>query len=256
MEQIKSKYRAYLGRLLSGSDPADPHAMEKAFVALREAHERLMDKNPHFAENGRDREFRKAMEAVIQEHATPILSETTPSKDHASRTGTPRDGAYKGLLTGFAAGALLITITGFLLTTFNVIAISSGDAAERAALFEEDFQQSVGQLEIMAPFLKKVEAEIHRRQKEDPVSLNELAGKKFIPLANFDKGLYAKTPKRLPKGTALIVRATDKAYKVVATGPLCRTAALNMPDLVDPRHGGQGLNCLRFGYWNEAGRNF
>ncbi len=256
MEQIRSKYRVYLGRLLSGSDPADPYATDKAFAALREAHDRLMEKNPHLAENGREREFREAMEAVIQEHATPPQPETTHPDNHAAKSETSRNGGYNGLFTAFAAGALLVVIAGFLLVTFNVFAISTGDTAERAALFEEDFQRSVEQLELVAPFLKEVQAEILSRQKEDPISLNELTGKKFISLAKFDKVLSAKIPKPLPPGTAFIIRATDKAYKVVATGPLCRTAAIDMPDLVDPQRKGHGLNCARIGYWNEAGSKF
>lgn len=256
MEHIRSKYRAYLERLLSGRDPADPHATEKAFTTLREAHERLMEKNPHFIENGREREFREAMEAVIQEHAIPPQPEITRPDNDTSESGAPQNGGYKGLFTGFAAGALLVAIVAFLLVTFNVIAISTGDAAERAALFEQDFQRSVGQLETVAPFLKEVEAEILRRQKEDAVSLNELAGKKFVSLATFDKALNAKVPKPLPPGTAFIVRATDKAYKVVATGPLCRTAVMKLPDLVDPQRKRHGLNCARIGYWNKAGSKF
>lgn len=256
VEQIRSKYRAYLGRLLSGSDPADPYATEKAYAALREAHERLMEKNPHIAENGREREFREAMEVVIQEHAIPPQPETMPRDSHSSTNETSPISKYSALFAGFVAGALLVAFAGLLLTTFNVVVFFTGDAAARAVLFEEDFQQSVGQLEVVGKFLKKVEAEIINRQKENPVSINELAGKKIISLAVFDEALNAEAPKGLPTGTAFIVRATEKAYKVAATGPLCRAAAVNMPELVDPRHTRYGVNCLRFGYWNEAGSRF
>lgn len=265
MEEYRQKYRQYLSKALEGVDTSDPSAVEAAYVRLRAANERMLANNPRLAETGRDAEMRAAVEAVIAEHteaarmavepaAAAAVSEPEPEAAVAS-SARPR-GSKAMLATGVIAGLAIGAVTLLLLSSTGVMKVSTGAEAQRQAQWERDFEKSLPKLDASIEFLGKVEKEVQRRQKEAAADLAKVAGAKFVQLRAVDAKLAASAPKGMPQGTGILVRATDKGYKILYTGPLCRVASMARPDFVDPKDRNVGLECTRFGVWNAAGASF
>lgn len=276
MDDYKQKYRQYLAKVLEGADPADASAIEAGYGRLRAANERMLETNPRFAETGRDQQLRDAIEEVIREHAESLQqADVVDGDDHdavsqpapAPLPSTPatvvapppaKSSSRAGVAIGF--GFLMgIVACGVImaLTTFSgLVDISTGDVAARKAALEADYEKWRPQVEPAVAYLRKIEAEVKRRQAADPQAVNKLAGDSFIQLTRFDQKLADEMPKDFPRGANVILRANTEAYKILFSWHLCRPVSMVRPTLVDPKRAVDNLNCGAFGVWNPAGASF
>ena len=267
MEQYKLKYTQYLSKILDGVDPRDDAQVEAGYDRLRAANEKMLDNNRHLSESGQAEELRAAVEAVINDHRESRAG--GPASDmpreqasiHEDRTepvaGRKNRSAWAlPVLAGFVGGIVVGAATLGTLAAASVIDISYGERGRIRTMLYDDFRASAGGFESTRSFLDLAEAGVKRLQAEDATRLTKLAGRNFRPIAGIDAEIGKQAPKDLPKGTRILVRADDKAYKVIVTGPLCRYAHILEPELVDPKRANAGPNCSAFGRWNEAGLNF
>lgn len=253
------KCREYLDRALQSADSGDTAARAAAIGKLRNAHERLITNNPQLVETGQEPFLRSAMEEIIAEYegspeAAPVQNQfDVPSVagDNPARKPVARK-PYLAFASGFVVAGLAIAA----LALSGIADVAFGAKSSRIAKFEQEHQRSIPQLHSAMAFLQAVEADIQRRQRENPEQLTEMAGERLIPLRRLDATLHASQPKDLPRGSNVAVRANGDAYKILFNWPLCRVAAIEMPDLVDSRRSNDGLNCSHFGVWNEEGASF
>jgi hypothetical protein len=146
------------------------------------------------------------------------------------------------VILGMAAAAALGLVTWS----------AGGPASSPTAALEQAYKANLPQVDIAAKFLERVRDRVIQRQKEDGDALAALAEKKYIALKDFDPELAKQLPKSLPKGSAVIVRANAKDYKVLFNWPLCGTVQVARPDLVDPRRKLNVVGCSHFGLWTKG----
>ena len=267
MEQYRQKYREYLDKMLEGVDPEDNAQHEEALAKLRASNERMLAKDPRLQDSGRAQLMRDALEDVIRERSSPPADDDAlqPAEEPTAELPPPQAAAStryappnrsRDFLIGLAAGAVgAIVILGLVAAT-GTVSLLTGASAQRAQLFEENYQASLPQLEAASSYLRQIEEEVLRRQREEPAALTDAAGESFLPLYRFDGMLTEQMPDNLPRGSNISVRANATAYKIIMAGPLCRIAFIAQPDLVDPRRVEDGLNCFRIALWNDEGAEF
>lgn len=288
MSEFRRKYRLYLEKILAGIDPDEPGGVEIAYARLRAANERMLAGNPGFAETGRDAELRQAVEDVIAEHSlggpaqedafppdarvpgpagqapesgdtslaeADVPAEPVAGEASAARAPRRRLGAILALF-GFIAGLAVAGGAVAGLVRAGMVDFATGAEASRKARWEEEYRNAVPQMEAALGLLSSVEQEVRRRQREAPAELAKLAGAKLVRLRDFDERLNAEMPEGLPAGSNVVLRADAEAYKILLSGPLCRTATIARPDRIDPKRPGDGLNCTHFGFWNGPGADF
>lgn len=276
MDTYKDKYRQFLDKALQDVDPHDDAAIRTVFRRLRDANEKMLQKQPRLAQTADGQKLRELVEEVIAERASaarparpekPVPPAKTPPPASESPAGKPaqptpraaprpRARSWLPPVAGFIAGLMLAVAGAVGAIFFGVADISMGAQAERKAVLEREYQRALPQLEAMLGYLARIEAEVQRRQREDPEGLESLAGERLVVVRQFDAALAAELPANQQRGTVVSLRATRDGYKILSNWILCRTAAVARPDLVDPRRAGEGLNCSHFGLWNEAGAGF
>ena len=257
IERYEEKCGELLARLLTNADPADESVRLAAAAKLREAHHRFIQNNPHLVEAQQEPQLRAAMEAAIARILKPVAAETKASNGGPEEELKPllaqaarETGGFT--LSGVLAGVSICAAGAAALILSGVASVAVGEKASRFIRFESEYQRSVPALKEAASFLRKVEADIRKRQREQPDELTKTAGTKFVTLATVSPEL--KLPGGLPAGTSVVVRANKAAYKILFNWPLCMAAAIGMPELVDPKRS-NGLSCSNFGVWNEAGKS-
>jgi hypothetical protein len=80
--------------------------------------------------------------------------------------------------------------------------------------------------------------------------------RKFVNATTIFPEIEEKISPLLPQVGSIIVKtAPNGAYKILIHSEICVAAALEQPQMVDPRLDYYGLFCRHFGVWNEKGRN-
>src|SRR5690606_23024551 len=90
--------------------------------------------------------------------------------------------SYLGFALGFAAASL----AGAAMASSGAVDIAFGEKYSRVARFEQEHQRSIPQLNSAIDSLKTVEADVQRRQRENPEQLAKIAGERLVPLRRLD----------------------------------------------------------------------
>jgi hypothetical protein len=151
--------------------------------------------------------------------------------------------AFAGLAAGLVIGA----------ATALACYVALGDAFSSATnqRLQHLYSNGVPQIAEAKKFLTKVFFAVAARQKTDAVMA--ATSKSYVALSVFDPALAKEMPKTLPRGSSVVLRANGTDMKILLAGPLCATAAIAEPSLVDPvRSDPKFLGCNYMGLWTPG----
>ncbi|WP_353644251.1 hypothetical protein [Mesorhizobium sp. WSM2239] len=265
------KYTETLRRAVSSIEDPESDNIEKSYDKLRNANGRFLEKHRDSFGPEAAAQVTAALEEMIadhQRHANAESETSDPRPVETSETASPtvigslhQDVGAGGLgsknnliigIIGAFLGVALTIATWLALPDIGLITTSPADDETAAALIAS-YEAHLPQVAAAATFLERVREEVITRQQNDAAELTALAGAKFVKLNAAMPELAAQSPKTLPKGSAVILRADATGYKILFNWPLCATVQYARPDLVDPVRARDVLGCSRFGVWNEAG---
>ena len=143
------------------------------------------------------------------------------------------------------------------MVAFAVLNSDAGQPVGAREALEAKYAKALRQLPEAEEFLTEVSDAVIEMQKKDRVALEAKAGKKFVGLKQLDPGLAEKMPKSLPPGSAMIVRANGRDFKILFNWTLCAAASVARPELVDHvRSKTDMLGCPFFGIWTRKAANW
>jgi hypothetical protein len=274
LDEKAKKYQEVLHRALNSLVAQNCTEREAGYEKLRKASDALLDKNRLAFGPEVVAQLRGTLEAMITDHRRhsqePEL-ETSPAGaieapgakpigtglPHQEVRGRGSLGLRNHLIVGIMGafiGSAVVLIGLITLSATGLISISltaEGPTATETAL-KAAYEAKLPEVEIAAAFLERLRKEVIARQQNDPSGLSALASDKFVKLKTAMPELAAQLPKKLPKGSAVILRADAAGYKILFNWPLCATVQYTKPDLVDPVRARKVLGCSHFGVWNEA----
>jgi hypothetical protein len=272
-----AKYQEVLQRALSNLDARNSAEREAAYDKLRKANEALLEKNQRSFGPEVAAQLRETLETMISDHrrqsdgpdiegSPPGLGDIAapaekadaeePIHQEADNWGSFRLGNH--LIAGVIGAFLGAALTTAVLMTLSAIGLFStspieDEPAAVGVALATAYEANLPEVEAAATFLEQVREEVITRQQNDAAGLTAVAGTKFVKLKVAMAELATQSPKTLPKGSEVILRADATGFKILFNWPLCATVQYARPDLVDPVRARNVLGCSHFGVWNEAG---
>jgi hypothetical protein len=249
----QQRFEQAIGKAISDRHAQSPAAREKIYAAARAALASRSGGAPGLA-------------GTLESAIAAIESSFAPEPELESAAALSLPGAAKPRYSrigqgvprppfAFVAGA----VVGALLATLAVVLVNSAadQPASAGQALEAKYARSLQQLPVAEAFLTEVSDAVIEMQKKDRAALEAKAGKKFVSLKQLDPALARKMPKSLPPGSAMIVRATGRDFKILFNWTLCAAASIARPELVDRvRSRTDMLGCPYFGIWTQGAANW
>lgn len=272
----RQRYRNLLQKACLDEKADSGPARERVHARMHDLNEAMLERRAATLDPAKAAELRQALRDVVEEDGKAFRiaqASAAPSVDSAradpggvappgsapagAQRLRPARGAMAARLTTLATGA----VAGMAVALAAMWAIAPAETSPTAAAgvpalsqsWQKAYQAAVPKVEIAAAFLERVSDAVADRQTEDGVGLTAVAGGDFVPLKAVAPELAAQFPKEL-KGSKVIVRADEVGYKILFDWPLCATAQIVKPDLVDPKRRRKAtVGCSHFGVWNKSG---
>jgi hypothetical protein len=249
----KERFEQAIRKAIADRNAQSPEQRLRIYDAARAALARRPAGSPVLSET---------LEAAIEQIESSFAPKSTPEAAAVAEAGLPgsvRRPAARPILTrslpAFVGGAVLgaaLAVLGFILLNQP-----AGQSADVRSKLEARYAKALGQLPAAEEFLGTITNAIVDMQKKNPAALEAKAGKTFIGLKALDESLAKQMPTTLPPGTAVVLRANAKDFKILLNWSLCPAASIARPELVDRVRSKPGtLACPYFGVWSQGAANW
>jgi hypothetical protein len=186
------------------------------------------------------------VDEVIEEVEASFASSKAAKENEGTR---PRGGA-KPVISALAGGAVL---GGIATAAAMILGLQFQPYNPVAAKLVQQYNATAQLVPAAVNYLHKVRDVVVEMQKSDPAALEAKASSRLIGLAAFDPELAKKSPRSMPAGSAIVIRADGNDYKVMFNWTLCGAVRLAKPEMVDPvRTRAKVLGCPFFGLWTPG----
>jgi hypothetical protein len=232
----QEKITQTIRKMIADRNAGSAAEREKIYAAARSAIDRTSSRDPAAM---------MELEAAIG----TIESSYMPEPERSASPGRPNSlrrhlaAVVIDVILGAAVAAVVVAVALPLLT-------SDGKAIDK---LKYQYEETLPLVPVAVDALHKVSAMVIRMQKDDPVGLEDKASKGYVSWSVLDPELAKKMPTSVPPGSAIIVKADRKDYKILFNWTLCGAVSITKPEMVDPvRTKINTIGCPYFGLWTDG----
>lgn len=268
----KQRYRNLLQKACLDETANDAPARERIYARMHDLNEAMLEKRVSTLDPAKAAALRQALRDVVGEDKSAFwiaqasvlpVAEAANAKPRETVAPPPVQpmppvrpamaARLVTLATGIVAGMAVVLAGTWAIDPAETSPTTAPGTPAFSQSWQKAYQAGVPKVEIASAFLERVSDAVIDRQNEDGVGLTAVAGGDFVPLKDVAPELAAEFPKEL-KGSKIIVRADEVGYKILLDWPLCATAQIVKPDMVDPKRRRKAtVGCSHFGVWNKSG---